>query len=93
MALWLWVRHAKRPDPPPQRRLSARERHRWMALYILIPVLLVALAPINKNGWRRMHLTEALTLLAVTGMRGAALSLTFTSALVRRRLLIAKALP
>ena len=39
MALWLWVGHAKQPTPPPERRLSARERHRWMALYILIPVL------------------------------------------------------
>jgi hypothetical protein len=53
----------------------------------LIPVLLVALAPINQNGWRRFHLTEALTLLAVTGMRGAALGLVLTSSLVRRRLL------
>jgi Domain of unknown function (DUF4184) len=93
MALWLWVGHAKRSDPPPERRLSARERQRWIALYILIPVLLVALAPINQNGWRRMHLTEALTLLAVAGMRGAVLSLAFTSALVRRRLLITHALP
>jgi hypothetical protein len=86
-ALWLWVGHATRLNPPPERRLSARERHRWMALYILIPVLLVALAPINQNGWRRFHLTEALTLLAVTGMRGAALGLVLTSSLVRRRLL------
>jgi len=88
VALWLWVRHAGRPNPPPERRLSLRERRRWMALYILIPVLLVALAPINLIGWRRFHFMEALTLLAVTGMRGAALSLTFTSALIRRRLLI-----
>jgi hypothetical protein len=88
MAVWLWVGHAKPPNPPPERRLSARERHRWMALYILIPVLLVALAPINHIGWRSLHLTEALTVLAVTGMRGAALGLVFTSALVRRRLII-----
>jgi hypothetical protein len=88
VALWLWVGHAKRPDPPPERRLAARERHRWTALYILIPVLLVALAPINQNGWRRFHLTEALTVLAVAGMRGAALGLVFAGALVRRRLLI-----
>jgi hypothetical protein len=88
MALWLWVRHARGPNPPPERRLSARERQRWMALYIFIPILLMALAPINQNGWRRFHLTEALTLFAVTGMRGAALGLVFTSALIRRRLLI-----
>jgi hypothetical protein len=88
IALWLWVGHAKRPNPPPERRLSARERHRWMALYILIPALLVALAPINQIGWRSLRLTEALTVFAVTGMRGAALGLVFTSALIRRRLLI-----
>ena len=88
MALWLWVGHAKQPTPPPERRLSARERRRWMALYILIPGVLIALAPINQIGWRRFHLTEALTVFAVTGMRGAALGLVFTSALVRRRLLI-----
>ena len=88
MALWLWVGHARQPNPPPERRLSTRERHRWMALYVLIPVLLVALAPFNQNGWRRFHLAEALTLLAVTGMRGAALGLVFTSALIRRRLVI-----
>ena len=91
MALWLWVGHAKQPNPPPERHLPARERRRWMALYILIPVLLIALAPINQNGWRRFHLTEALTLFAVTAMRGAALGLVFTSALVRRRLLIVDA--
>jgi hypothetical protein len=87
-ALGLWVEHAKRPNPPPVRRLAARERHRWLALYILIPVLLVALAPINHTGWRSLHLTEALTVLAVTGMRGAALGLVFASALIKRRLLI-----
>jgi hypothetical protein len=91
MALWLWVSHARRPNPPPERRLSARERHRWMALYILIPVLLVALAPINLSGWPRLHSTAALTLLAVTGIHGAALGLVFTSALIRRRLLITEA--
>jgi hypothetical protein len=87
-ALCLWVAHAEQPNPAPERRLAARERHRWMALYILIPALLVALAPINQNGWRRFHLTEALTVLAVTGMRGTALGLVFASALIRRRLLI-----
>jgi hypothetical protein len=88
MALSLWVRHSRRSNPAPERCLSARERHRWMALYILIPVLLVALAPINQNDWRSLHSTAALTVLAVTGIRGAALGLAFTSALIRRRLLI-----
>jgi hypothetical protein len=87
IASWVWVAHARGTNPPPERRLAAHERHRWLALYIVIPVLLVALAPINQNDWGRMHLTEALTVLAVAGMRGAALALVFTSALIRRRLL------
>jgi hypothetical protein len=91
MALWLWIKHARRPNPPPDRCLSARERHRWIALYISIPVLAVALAPINQSGWRRLHLTAALTLLAVTGLRAGALGLAFSSALIRRRLLVLRA--
>ena len=87
-ALWLWIRHARRFDPPPERRLPLRERRCWMALYVLIPVLLVVAAPINQNGWRHLHATAALTLLAVTGLRGAGLGLAFTSALIRRRLLV-----
>jgi hypothetical protein len=86
VGVWLWLRHAGPPHPPPARRLAVRERRRWMALYILIPLVLVALAPINQSGWRRLHSTAALTLLAVTGMRGGALGLAFTSALIRRRL-------
>lgn len=91
IALWLWLAHARQPNPALERRLPARERHSWMALYILIPVLLVALAPVNQNNWQRLHLTEALTVLAITGLRGAALGLVFSSALVRRRLLILEA--
>jgi hypothetical protein len=88
MALWLWVAHARGSNPPPKRRLAAHERHCWLALYVSIPVLLVLLAPINQNDWDTMQLTEALTVLAVTGMRGTALGLVFTSALIRRRLLV-----
>jgi hypothetical protein len=90
LALWLWVSRAKHPDPSPQRRLDPRERQRWLALYLLIPVLLVALTPINQVSWRRYHLMEALTVLAITGLRGAAYGLTFTSALIGRRLLTAR---
>lgn len=90
MALWLWARHTGRPNPLPQRRLSAPERHLWVALYTLIPVLLVgaAVAQTHYNGWPRLYSTEAMTLFAATATRGAALSLVFTSALIRRRLLI-----
>ncbi len=90
MALWLWTRHAKRPNPPPERRLPAPERHRWVAVYFLIPVPLVALAvaQIHHNGWPRLYSTAALTLIAGIGIHGAALGLVFTSALIRRRLLI-----
>jgi hypothetical protein len=90
MALWLWVHHAREPNPLPERRLSARERHLWVAVYILIPVLLVgaAVAQTHYNGWPRLYSTEAMTLFAVTGTNGAALALVFTSALIRRRLLV-----
>ncbi len=88
IVLWIWVRHAQRFDMAPGRRLSTRERDWWMALYISIPVVLVALTPINQNGWRQLHSTAALTLFAVTGMRAAALGLVFTSALIRRRVLL-----
>lgn len=90
MALWLWVRHANSPNPSPERRLAARERHRWVAVYVLIPVLLVgvAAAPVQHTGWPRPYSTAALTRFAVIGTNSAALALVFTSALIRRRLLI-----
>jgi hypothetical protein len=90
MALWIWVRHARRPHPPPQRRLTARERHRWLAVYVLIPVLqvLAAVVQVHHKGWPRLDSTAALTLFAVTGVNGAILALVFTSALLARRVLI-----
>ncbi len=90
MTLWLWVRHAKLPNPPPERRLPARERHRWVAFYILIPVLQVgeAVAQTHHNGWPPLCSTAALTLFASNVISGAVLGLVFTSALIQRRLLI-----
>ena len=90
LALGFWVRHSRRPNPPPERRLTARERHRWLAVCVLIPVLQVvaAVVQIHHKGWPRLYSTVALTLFAVTGINGAILALVFTSALVRRRLLI-----
>jgi hypothetical protein len=90
MAIYLWVRNAKRLNPLPARRLAARERHRWLALYAMIPVLLVGAAAVQTyhNGWPRLYSTAAVTLFAVTGTYGAFLALVFTSALIRRRLLI-----
>ena len=90
MALCIWVRHAAPPNPPPERRLTARERHRWLAVYVLIPVLqvLAAVLQLHHKGWPRLYSTAALTLFAITGVNGAILALVFTSALVGRRLLI-----
>jgi hypothetical protein len=89
-ALWLWVRHARLPHPLPARRLPARERLRWVAVYTLIPVMLVGVevAQAHHNVWPRLYSTAAMTQFAVTGINGALLALVFTSALIRRRLLI-----
>lgn len=90
VALWIWARHAGRPEAPPERRLGVRERRRWLALYLMIPLLevLIAIMQIHHRGWPRLYSTAALTHLAVTAMRGAILGLVFASALVRRRLLL-----
>jgi hypothetical protein len=90
MALWLWVHHARCPNPPPERTLPARERHRWLAVYMLVPVLLVgaAVAQVHHDGWPPLYSMAAMTLFAGTGFNGGALALVFTSALIRRRLLI-----
>jgi hypothetical protein len=89
-ALWIWLRHARRPDPAPERRLTARERHRWVAFFVLIPVLQVVavVLQIHHKGWPRLYSTPALMLFAITGLHSAVLALVFTSALVRRRVLI-----
>jgi hypothetical protein len=93
IALWLWISHAREPNPPPKRRLPARERHSWLAVYILIPVLLVGATAeqIYYSGWPRLYSTAALTQFAVIGTNGTALALIFTSALIKRRLLILSA--
>jgi hypothetical protein len=87
-AVWIWVRHARRPGPAPERRLTARERQRWLAVYLLIPVLQVLAAVLQIPGWPRFYPTPVLMHLAIAGVYGAILALVFTSALVRRRVLI-----
>jgi Domain of unknown function (DUF4184) len=87
-ALWIWVRHARRHGPVPERRLTARERHRWLAVYVSIPVLQVMAAVPQIPGGLRFYSTPVLMHLAITGLYSAILALVFTSALVRRRLLI-----
>lgn len=90
VALWLWCSHAVRPLPPPQRHLSARERGRWITLCVLIPVLPVgaAVAQVHEHGWPHLYSAPALTFFAITALRSAVLGLIFTSALIRRRLLL-----
>lgn len=90
IALSFWVYRARGLHPPPERRLSVRERHGWIAVYILIPGFLIgpAVAQVYHDGWPRLYSSAALTLFAVAGIRGAALALIFASALIRRRVLI-----
>ena len=89
-AIWIWIRNARSPQPAPERRLSARERQFWTAVYLTIPILLVgaAVLRIHHNGWPRLYSQAALTLFAVLGIVTSALSLVVTSALIRRRLLV-----
>jgi len=88
-ATWIWIRHAKSPSTPPPRKLGARERHVWTAVYVLIPAVLVgaAVLKIYHNGWPRLYSQAALTLFAILAILSSALSLVVTSALIRRRLL------
>jgi Domain of unknown function (DUF4184) len=90
VAMCLWVRHARQPSPLLQRRLAAPERSRWVAVYLAIPVLLIGavVAQTNHYGWARLYSTAAMTQLAATATHGALLALVFTSALIRRRLLM-----
>ena len=50
--------------------------------------VVAAAVQIHHKGWPSLYSTVALALFAVTGINGAILALVFTSALVRRRLLI-----
>jgi hypothetical protein len=81
-ALMLWWRHAPAPIRPPQRRLALVERVRWLALYLLPPLLAIA--------WSLRHSAggtgDVLRLVAVAGMRGTIVSLVLVSALIRARL-------
>lgn len=86
-ALWLWISHAQRAKLPPKRPLSADERRRWIATYVLVSLFPVGAAIAQIHGSRLLS-AASLTLIAITAMRSAALALVFTSALIRRRLLI-----
>ena len=90
VALCIWARHANWPDVPPNRRLTAHERHLWTALFALIPLgqMVAAAAQIQHAGWPPLYSTPGLMSIAVTGTSSALLSLIFTSALVRRRVLV-----
>ncbi len=87
-ALWLWLRHAPASQGPLPRRLAGRERHAWVAAYALWPLL--ALGVVAVRAWSAGYLPwasgAALGRIAVAGMRGAALSLLLTSAVIRVRL-------
>lgn len=87
-ALGLWLRHASAPQGPLPRRLARRERHAWLAAYVLWPLL--ALGWVALRAWAAGHLPwtsgAALGRIAVAGMRGAALSLLLVSGALRVRL-------
>lgn len=81
-ALVQWWRHAPPSIEPPQRRVALPERALWLSLYLLPPLLMIA--------WSLRHSPsrtgEVIRIVAVTGMRGALVSLLLISALIRARL-------
>lgn len=88
VALVIWLRHAPAPTPRPVRVLRDAERHFWMALYIILPLLAIVgeiwhihapSAPWLPLGWR-------LGSIATVGMRASVVSLLLVSLILRARL-------
>lgn len=86
--LWYWVRTTPPVDVHPPRRLSARERHVWASVYLLIPVLITTAELIQLFRHHvRIWSTGSVGLIAIVLMNSVALSLVMTSAILRRRML------
>jgi hypothetical protein len=87
-ALIAWVRHAPVQKEPPARRLPRGERGIWLGLYLVPPMLFIAWAMwrFRLTGMSWTANSWALVSIAVASIRGGALSLLLTSALIRLRL-------
>jgi hypothetical protein len=88
VALWLWYERTKKYPAPPDGGLPARERWAWMVTYVSIPLVALlgqALQQLRDNA-PFLTSSEPLEILAVAGMRGAALSLIVLSVLLRLRI-------
>jgi hypothetical protein len=85
--LALWLRHTPRPIEPLPRRLPVQERVLWSVLYFVPPLLMAAYVVWRVWSWH-LPLTREWVLagIAVNWVRGSALSLLLTSALIRLRL-------
>lgn len=88
LAVMLWVHHAPRPTSRPRRRLSPEQRHRLAALYLLLPLLALALACAVLLPLRHgvVATGAALSAVAVLLLQASALSLLLVSGLIQVRL-------
>ena len=95
VAAWRWSRGEIRPVPEGTQgrdvsltpELDARERHAWLAAYVLIPAVLLLsfLTPGLHEPRPGSSPGRLLTHLAFLGLGGAAISLLLVSALIRLR--------
>ena len=96
VAAWKWSRDSRSagqavaPDlrPWPYPELGVRERHLWLAAYLLVPTMMVAIAAVPGLHPGRIWYTLGgmLSQLAFAGLGGVIVSLALVSALVRLRL-------
>lgn len=95
VAAWRWTRGEIRALPVgaqmrearPASELGARERHAWLAAYVLIPTVLLlwSVSPGLHEPRPGLSLGDFLTRLAFLGLGGTGMSLLLVSALIRVR--------
>jgi Domain of unknown function (DUF4184) len=88
VALAVWLRHAPAPAQPPARHLRAAERWAWAGLYVLLPLMGMALAGSHVLAGSQAGLPAGIKLgrIAIAGMRSGAVTLVLLSLLLRARL-------
>ena len=88
VAAWRWTHGAIRTAPAGAQELGSRERHAWLAAYVVIPALFLLSSVIPglhepRPPWQTFG--SFLSQLAFLGLGGTGISLTLVSALIRAR--------